>query len=197
MEAKPRVLVVGAGFVGLYATKALRNAAVEVLMVDQNNYHTFQPLLYQVATAGLEVGDVAQQVRDVFRNQDNFSFRQGTVVGVDWDAQSVAPGGRRAPPVRLPRFGCGRGLQRLRGAGRRGAQLYAQEFDRGRQHPRARVGAVRAGERAPRSCSSRACSTSSSSGRDRPAWRWPGPWSSCSTTRSKKTIPTWTCPRLK
>ncbi len=90
MEAKPRVLVIGAGFVGLYATKALKDAPVEVLMVDQNNYHTFQPLLYQVATAGLEVGDVAQQVRDVFRKQKNFSFRQGTVVGVDWDAHTVA-----------------------------------------------------------------------------------------------------------
>ena len=90
MKAKPRVLVIGAGFVGLYATKALKNAPVEVLMIDQNNYHTFQPLLYQVATAGLEVGDVAQQVRDVFRKQDNFKFRQGTVVGVDWDDQTVA-----------------------------------------------------------------------------------------------------------
>ena len=90
MKAKPRVLIIGAGFVGLYATKALKNAAVEVLLVDQNNYHTFQPLLYQVATAGLEVGDVAQQVRDVFRKQSNFSFRQGTVVGVDRAEQTVA-----------------------------------------------------------------------------------------------------------
>ncbi|CAN5736196.1 NAD(P)/FAD-dependent oxidoreductase [soil metagenome] len=90
MEAKPRVLVIGAGFVGLYATKTLKDAAVEVLMIDQNNYHTFQPLLYQVATAGLEVGDVAQQVRDVFRKQENFNFRQGTVIGVDWDTQTVA-----------------------------------------------------------------------------------------------------------
>ena len=89
MDTKPRVLMIGAGFAGLYATKALKGAALEVLMVDQNNYHTFQPLLYQVATAGLETGDIAQQVRDVFRRQDNFHFRQGTVVGVDWDAAEV------------------------------------------------------------------------------------------------------------
>ena len=89
MDTKPRVLIVGAGFAGLYATKALKNAAVEVLMIDQNNYHTFQPLLYQVATGGIDVGDIAQHVRSVFRRQNNFQFRQGTVVEVDWDGRAV------------------------------------------------------------------------------------------------------------
>ena len=86
---RPRVLIIGAGFVGLNAAKALRNAPVEVLMVDQHNYHTFQPLLYQVATAGLAIDDIAHQVRHVFRRQQNFRFRQATVVGVDWEARTA------------------------------------------------------------------------------------------------------------
>lgn len=86
---KPRVVVIGAGFVGLYAARALRRAPVEVLLIDQNNYHTFQPLIYQVATAGLEPEEVAHGVRSIFRRQDNFTFRQATVSGVDWGAKSL------------------------------------------------------------------------------------------------------------
>ena len=86
---RPRVVIVGAGFGGLNAAKALRRAPVDVLMIDQNNYHTFQPLLYQVATAGLEAGDIAHQVRHVFRRQRNFRFRQGTVVGFDRERKLV------------------------------------------------------------------------------------------------------------
>ncbi len=87
---QPRVVIVGAGFGGLYAAKALRRAPVEVLMIDQNNYHTFQPLIYQVATAGLEPDEVAHTVRAIFRHQKNFRFRQGTVNGVNWDEKEVS-----------------------------------------------------------------------------------------------------------
>lgn len=89
MSKQPKVLIIGAGFAGLNAAKALKREPVDVLMVDQHNYHTFQPLLYQVATAGLEIGDIAHQVRDVFRNQKNFQFRHGTVTGVDWTNKEV------------------------------------------------------------------------------------------------------------
>lgn len=89
MSDRPRVVVVGAGFAGLNAAKELKSAPVDVLMVDQHNFHTFQPLLYQVATAGLDVGDVAHQVRDIFRHQANVRFRQGTVAGVDWQAREI------------------------------------------------------------------------------------------------------------
>jgi NADH dehydrogenase len=58
-------------------------------MIDQNNYHTFQPLLYQVATSGLEPSDIAYQVRGVFHRQRNFRFRQGKVTGVDWHNNDV------------------------------------------------------------------------------------------------------------
>ncbi len=89
MTPRPRVLIVGAGFAGLNAGKALRTAPVDVTIIDQNNYHTFQPLLYQVATAGLDTGDIAHQVRGIFRRQPNVRFRQGTVERVDWGTREV------------------------------------------------------------------------------------------------------------
>lgn len=89
MPTRPKVLIIGAGFAGLYAAKALRNADVDVLLVDQHNYHTFQPLLYQVATGQLDLAEVAYQVRGIFQRQANVRFRQGTVIGVDWEAKAV------------------------------------------------------------------------------------------------------------
>ncbi len=59
----PRVVIVGAGFGGLWVAKALANAAVEVVVIDRQNYHLFQPLLYQVATAGLSPADIAAPIR--------------------------------------------------------------------------------------------------------------------------------------
>jgi NADH dehydrogenase len=88
--ARTRVVVVGAGFAGLNVVASLRGAPVDVTLVDQRNYHTFQPLLYQVATAALDAGDVAHQVRDVLRRHLNARFRLGRVVGVDLSAREVA-----------------------------------------------------------------------------------------------------------
>jgi NADH dehydrogenase len=88
--SKPsRVVIVGAGFGGLATTKALANAPVEITLVDRHNFHTFQPLLYQVATAGLNATDVAHAVRGIFHKQDNVEFRRATVTGVDWSAHTV------------------------------------------------------------------------------------------------------------
>lgn len=96
MSQRPRVMIIGAGFGGLYAAKALKGAPVDVLMIDQNNYHTFQPLLYQVATAGLDAGDIAYQVRGIFHSQDNFTFRQATVLGINGEENEVVlEGGER------------------------------------------------------------------------------------------------------
>jgi NADH:ubiquinone reductase (H+-translocating) len=80
---RPRVVVVGAGFGGLNVARGLARAPVDVLVVDQHNFHTFQPLLYQVATAGLDAGDVAHQVRGIFRRQRNVRFLMGRVEEVD------------------------------------------------------------------------------------------------------------------
>jgi NADH:ubiquinone reductase (H+-translocating) len=84
-----RVVIVGAGFGGLSAARALVGHPVEVTIVDQRNFHTFQPLLYEVATAGLEAGDVAYPVRAIFGRSKNVTFRFGTVTGVDWDRRQV------------------------------------------------------------------------------------------------------------
>ena len=84
MPDVPDVVIIGAGFGGLDAAKALARASVRVTIVDRHNFHTFQPLLYQVATAGLNAADVAYAVRGIFRRQANVSFRQAEVRGVDW-----------------------------------------------------------------------------------------------------------------
>lgn len=86
---KPKVVIIGAGFGGLSAARALRKASVDVLLIDKNNYHTFQPLLYQVATAGLEAEEIAHAVRGIFHKQKNFDFYLGEVTGVDWPAREV------------------------------------------------------------------------------------------------------------
>jgi NADH dehydrogenase len=78
-----RVVVIGAGFGGLRVARGLRDAPVEVTIVDANNFHTFQPLLYQVATAGLDTDDIAYPVRGIFRRQRNVSVRVARVTGVD------------------------------------------------------------------------------------------------------------------
>jgi len=79
-----KVVVVGAGFGGLNAARALRRAPVQVVLLDRNNYHLFQPLLYQVATAGLEPEQIAKPVRAILRGQKNFDFQLVDVRGVDF-----------------------------------------------------------------------------------------------------------------
>jgi NADH dehydrogenase len=83
------VVVIGAGFGGLAAVKGLRDVPVDVTLLDANNFHTFQPLLYQVATAGLDIDDVAYPVRGIFRRQRNVSIRMARVTGVDLDDRRV------------------------------------------------------------------------------------------------------------
>src|ERR1700676_39170 len=84
-----RVVIVGAGFGGLSAAKALVGKPVEVTIIDQRNFHTFQPMLYEVATAGLESGDVAYPIRVIFGKDPNVNFRFASVIGVDWEDRHV------------------------------------------------------------------------------------------------------------
>jgi len=84
-----RVVIIGAGFGGLNAARELKGADVEVTLIDRNNFHTFAPLLYQVATSGLNAADVAHPVRGVFWKQPNVTFRNASVTGVDWEEQVV------------------------------------------------------------------------------------------------------------
>jgi len=83
------VVAVGAGFGGLRAVRALAGAPARVLLVDQNNYHLFQPLLYQVATAGLEPEQIAKPVRSILGRQRNFDFLMARVEAVDLSAKSL------------------------------------------------------------------------------------------------------------
>ena len=87
--ARPRVVIIGAGFGGLAAAAALKKAPVEVLVIDKRNYHLFQPLLYQVATAGLSPADIAQPIRSILRDQRNAQVRLGKVTGIDKIGRAV------------------------------------------------------------------------------------------------------------
>lgn len=87
---RPRVVIIGAGFGGLYAAQALKNKAVDVVLIDRQNYHLFTPLLYQVATCGLEPEQIAYPVRGIFRGARNTDFLMGEVDGIDLDARVVS-----------------------------------------------------------------------------------------------------------
>ena len=93
----PHVVVVGAGFGGLMAARELAHADVRVTVVDRQNHHTFQPLLYQVATAGLGADDIASSVRSIFQRAPNVDFRLGEVTGVDVDGRQLLVAGE--PPL--------------------------------------------------------------------------------------------------
>lgn len=84
-----RVVVIGGGFGGLNLAKALKGKPFQVVMLDKNNYHTFQPLLYQVATSGLEPDSIAYPIRKIFKSQNNFFFRMATVSKVDDSRKEV------------------------------------------------------------------------------------------------------------
>jgi NADH:ubiquinone reductase (H+-translocating) len=86
---RPRVVIVGAGFAGLTLARALRRAPAGVTLVDRNNYHLFTPLLYQVASALLSPGEIAQPVRTLLRPVRNCEVRLGTVTGLDLDRRTV------------------------------------------------------------------------------------------------------------
>src|SRR6266404_5076716 len=87
--SQPRIIIVGAGFGGLAAAKALKNTPAEILLIDRTNHHLFQPLLYQVATSVLTPGQIATPIRGVLRNQKNTTVIMGEVTGVDKDQKCV------------------------------------------------------------------------------------------------------------
>ena len=93
MGTRPRVIVIGGGFGGLSAVHALGRAAVDILLIDRGNHHTFQPLLYQVATAGLAAPSIAAPLRHILRSQRNVTVLLGDVRGIDVTARTVDAGG--------------------------------------------------------------------------------------------------------
>src|SRR5947209_14106123 len=89
MTEGAHVVILGGGFGGLYAARALRNAPVRITLLDRKNHHTFQPLLYQVATAGLSPGDIAAPIRWILRGHKNVQVLMGEVTAFDLAARTV------------------------------------------------------------------------------------------------------------
>jgi NADH:ubiquinone reductase (H+-translocating) len=96
-EGLPRVVIVGAGFGGIACARALRHAPASITLIDRQNYHLFQPLLYQVATAGLSPADIAIPIRAIFRDQFNAKVLLATVTGVDTARREVLADGLKLP----------------------------------------------------------------------------------------------------
>jgi NADH dehydrogenase len=96
-QTRHRIVIIGAGFGGLSAAKALAGAPAEVTVIDRNNYHLFQPLLYQVATAGLSPADIAAPIRGILRRQANARVVLGRVTGIDLAGRAVLLGDERVP----------------------------------------------------------------------------------------------------
>jgi NADH dehydrogenase len=94
---RPQVLILGGGFAGVGAARKLRHANVDVTLVDERDYHTFQPFLYQVATDLLESSAVGHPLRDLFHDQDNVRVHQAPVSGIDLDARQVRFGDTMTP----------------------------------------------------------------------------------------------------
>jgi len=82
-QARPQVVIIGGGFGGLSAARALRSAPVDVVLLDRRNHHVFQPLLYQVATAGLSPGDIASPIRWILRKHRNLHVWLAEVTAID------------------------------------------------------------------------------------------------------------------
>src|SRR5215831_6337239 len=97
MSDKPRVVIVGAGFAGLNAARALAKAPVQITVIDRKNFHTFQPLLYQVATAGLSPGEIAEPIRSILRPYKNVEVLMAEVTGFDLDRRMV-----ETPELEIP-----------------------------------------------------------------------------------------------
>jgi NADH dehydrogenase/putative oxidoreductase len=97
LDGLPRVVVVGAGFGGIACAAKLAQAPVRLTLIDRHNYHLFQPLLYQVATAGLSPGDIATPIRSMFRSRFNAEVLFGEVTTVDTKHREVLMGERRVP----------------------------------------------------------------------------------------------------
>ena len=97
-QTSPHVVIVGGGFAGIYAARALRRTNVRITLVDRKNHHLFQPMLYQVATAGLNPADITAPIRSIVRRQKNVEVVLGEVVAVETAARTLrlADGGTLA-----------------------------------------------------------------------------------------------------
>ena len=98
---RPTIAIIGAGFGGLNAAQALANQPVDVLLIDRQNFHLFSPLLYQVATSGLDPSEIAYPVRGIFKGKKNVRFLMGDVRAIDRTAKQISEGGIDADMAKL------------------------------------------------------------------------------------------------
>src|SRR5881227_2351421 len=96
-NAVPRIAIVGAGFAGLNAAQAMARAPVRITVIDRKNHHTFQPLLYQVATAGLSPGEIAAPIREILGKYNNVEVLMAEVTGFDLERRVV-----ETPDLKVP-----------------------------------------------------------------------------------------------
>lgn len=89
-DKRPRIIIIGAGFGGLHAVRILENKDVDVLIIDKRNFHTFTPLLYQVATCGLEAEEIAYPIRGIFHGKNNIRFLMGEATDIDHHKKVVS-----------------------------------------------------------------------------------------------------------
>lgn len=93
----PKVVILGGGFAGIECAKAFKNKPVDVLLIDRQNHHLFQPLLYQVASAGLAAPEIAHPIRSIFFNQDNVETLMDEVTAFDLAGKKSSPASARSP----------------------------------------------------------------------------------------------------
>ena len=93
LQKLPHVVIVGAGFGGLETAQKLAHAPVEITLIDRHNYHLFQPLLYQIAIAGLVPSQIAYPLRTIFRHQKNLTFQMGEVTSIDFASRYIRTNG--------------------------------------------------------------------------------------------------------
>src|SRR5689334_17648213 len=96
-KSRPRIVIVGAGFAGLKAAESLARLPVQITLLDRKNHHTFQPLLYQVATAGLSPAEIAAPVREILARHKNIEVLLGEVIGFDIEHRKVQLHGFELP----------------------------------------------------------------------------------------------------
>ena len=138
-DRRPRVVILGGGFAGVGAAQKLEKADADVVLVDKHDYHTFQPLLYQLATGLLETSAVGHSLRDLVHDQDNADVHKTTVTAIDLGAREVRFDGDGAADLRLPRPRARRRGQLLRHRRRGRARVPDVHADRCRAPEGARA----------------------------------------------------------
>ncbi len=168
---RPHVVIIGSGFGGIRAAKSLSRTDVEITIIDVNNFHTFQPLLYQVATAGLDADDIGFPIRGIFRRNRAIRFVLGEVTGIDLAGQVVTVGDGRRLTYDFLVIAAGTVSTSFGIEGVEANTFPLKTLHDALDAPRPFADQVRARQRAPWPPASTSASWSSEA--DPPGWRWP------------------------